>query len=152
MKTVTEISRSSTRATFIAVVVYGTVSRSAPLLNSKSTTPSSVSRVGMRCHSANQPATASDEKERVKRTSLNPFTDPACKISGLNDALRFGENPFTCQEEEKKRGKNGFRFQISKFNWVFSCHIMTVKGLKVSSVIHARIKARVSARINVGIK
>ena len=83
----------------------------------------------------------------VKRTSLNPFTDPACKISGLNDALRFGENPFTCQEEGEKRGTNGFRFQISKFNWVFSCHIMTVKGLKVSSVIHARIKARVSARI-----
>ena len=29
---------------------------------------------------------------------------------------------------------------------MFSCHIMTVKGLKVSSIIHARIKAR----INVG--
>ena len=45
------------------------------------------------------------------RFGINPFTDPACKISGLHDAnsifsgpifnaMRFDGNPLTCQYEK----------------------------------------------------
>ena len=64
--------------------------------------------------------------------TFNPFTAPACKASGLKvhgrackqhvfwlyitstfNAIRFDENPFTCQcEKENKKAK---RFRISRF-------------------------------------
>jgi len=73
---------------------------------------------------------------------FNPFTAPAYKISGLKytrmclqtvyfpifSAVRFDENPFTCQcENEDKKAKG---FQISYFYWSFLSYIMAVKGLR----------------------
>ena len=68
-------------------------------------------------------------------TVINPFTAPACKISGLEDArtglqnspfsgpiasalnaMRFGESPFTCQcekEDKKAEGFHIFQFRLS---------------------------------------
>ena len=74
---------------------------------------------------------------------FNPFTAPACKVSGLKDGgtclqtvyfpifnvVHFDENPFACQREKENKKAKGFR--ISHFYWSFSSCIMTVKGLKV---------------------
>ena len=81
--------------------------------------------------------------------TINPFTVPACNISGLKvhghpskqsifrlyitstfGAMRFDENPFTCQCENKKA--KGFR--ILQFYWLFSSDIMAVKGLTIYSL------------------
>ena len=44
-------------------------------------------------------------------------------------AVRFDENPLTCQCK-KKEDKKAQLFQISHFYWLFSSSIMAVKGLK----------------------
>ena len=43
------------------------------------------------------------------------------------NAMRFDENPFTCQCEKQDKKDEGF--QISRFYWSFSSDIVTVKGL-----------------------
>ena len=79
--------------------------------------------------------------------NLNHFIAPACTVSGLKKcidsngnvfwsyntctfkALRFDENPFTCQCENEIKKAEGF--QISHFHWSFSSDIMAVMGLNV---------------------
>ena len=43
--------------------------------------------------------------------------------------MRFDEDPFTWQCKKKKT-KKAERCQILRFYWVFSSHVMAVKGLK----------------------
>ena len=45
------------------------------------------------------------------------------------NAMRFDENPLTCQCKKKERRKS--LFQISHFYWLFSSSIMAVKGLRM---------------------
>ena len=75
---------------------------------------------------------------------FNPLTAPAYKLSGLKatgtclqtvcfefpivNAVRFDENPFPCQCENKD--KKAKRFQISHFYWSFFSYIMAVEGLR----------------------
>ena len=52
--------------------------------------------------------------------------------TSIFNAMRFDENPFTCQCE--KEDKKAYSFQISHFSGAFSNHIMAVKGLKLSTI------------------
>ena len=74
---------------------------------------------------------------------FNPFTAPACKISGLKDAQwclqTVYSGPIThlpsvlCDLVKillYASVKKASGFQISDFNWAFSCDIMAVKGWK----------------------
>ena len=94
---------------------------------------------------------------------FNPFTAPACKISGLKDArtrlqtvpyfrsytpafnaVRFDNNPFTCQCETEDKKAKGFR--ILFFYWSFSSKILAVKGLNMQLTTCLRRNACVSQR------
>ena len=82
---------------------------------------------------------------------LNPFTAPACKISGLKkhtthvkedifrpynkstfNSIRFDEKPL-----KKKGGKMASGFHISHVNLSFSSGIMAVKGLRPTPSIRS---------------
>ena len=84
--------------------------------------------------------------------AINPFTAPACTISGLNDArkrlqtvyfsvlqhlffnaMRFGGDPFTCQC--KKEDKKAYGFLISHFYGSLSNDIMAMNGLNCTGTI-----------------
>ena len=76
---------------------------------------------------------------------FNPFTAPACNISGLKDAqcvfrsydtstfnaVSFDENPFASQCEKENKMLKGFKFRnFISLVFVFLSDIMAVKGLK----------------------
>ena len=78
---------------------------------------------------------------------INPFTAPACKISRAKrctdahansilstpvtstfSAVRFDENPFTCQREKEDR--NSYGFELLHCYWSLSSDNVEVKGLR----------------------
>ena len=82
----------------------------------------------------------------LPRLSLNPFAATACEISGLKDArtrlqtvylagpitptssaMRFHENPVTCQCEKENKKADGFH--IWHLYWSFLSDTAAVKGL-----------------------
>ena len=92
-------------------------------------------------------------------SEINPFIAPACKDSGLKDALtrlqtvcfrsystsicnavRFDESPFTCQCEEEDKKAEGF--QVSHFYGLSSNDIMAVKELIIIIIIRRRRRRR----------